>query len=168
MQFFVFLFVCLVLLVCLFVFPCAVMFCIEPVKAKINHRIAEIYFPYGPSIDHLQCWLECVFIGNHSNERRRSNTGNKENDCPCFWLTDSEAWFYLVCDGNSTAKAHLVWSTGVRKSLSLYPLSNLNHEACAVSFHFLSISIFPDACTDEPCHHQTQLHFSAGRKNIAA
>lgn len=66
----------------------------EPVKAKLNWRIAEIHFSCGPPIDHLQSWLVCVFIGNHINERWRNNTHSKENDCSCIWVTDSEALFY--------------------------------------------------------------------------
>lgn len=148
------------LFVCLFILVrscfCTVwIFQFEPLKAEWSHRTAEIHFSYGPPIDHLQFWLECFLIGKSINERRRSNTDSKENDCSCIWVTDSEALFYLVCDGNSTAKGLLFWSTDVWKSLSLSPHSTLTHEASAVSFHFLRFYIFPDPCTHEQSQHQT-------------
>lgn len=99
----------------------------KPVKAKFNHRVAEIHFSYSCPVDHLQTWLVCVLVGNPTNERRISSTNSTENDCSHVWVMDSKASFCSVCDGNSAVKGHLFWHTDVRKSLSLCPFSDLTH-----------------------------------------
>lgn len=124
----------------------------EPVKAKLNRRIAEIHFSYGPPICNpglCVFLLETVLMKGEETTLTARRTTAPTFGSQTLRLCFTGLWWKLC------SRRPSIWSTDVRKSLSLPPHSSLTHEACAVSFHNLSFYIFSDACTDEWSHRQT-------------